>query len=210
MPAQSARQNATNSELDAKKIVTNSGLTSAQRDELIEQFVELVTDNMDTKDLVRYVSDSMTEYFDKLSDIELKEDIDNYNRVHEMFKLLKAKDTVVNDEAEAFGNSWDKYMTLDTTTLSGIVGGQSQTVLFKPCSGLFNQPKMLPIRYMPITIELEIVHDNTEPVISVTTNGQNNFDITDGAGGNTSTSWQIQNVQVKVDTVTLEDRKSVV
>ena len=79
MPAQSARQNATNSELDAKKIVTNSGLTSAQRDELIEQFVELVTDNMDTKDLVRYVSDSMTEYFDKLSDIELKEDIDNYN-----------------------------------------------------------------------------------------------------------------------------------
>tara|TARA_Y200000002_G_scaffold221240_1_gene182705 strand:+ start:363 stop:716 length:354 start_codon:yes stop_codon:yes gene_type:complete len=79
MPAQSARQNATNSELDAKKIVTNSGLTSTQRDELIEQFVELVTDNMDTKDLVRYVSDSMTEYFDKLSDIELKEDIDNYN-----------------------------------------------------------------------------------------------------------------------------------
>ena len=79
MPAQSARQNATNSELDAKKIVTNSGLNDAQRDELIEQFVELVTDNMDTKDLVRYVSDSMTEYFDKLSDIELKEDIDNYN-----------------------------------------------------------------------------------------------------------------------------------
>ena len=31
MPAQSARQNATNSELDAKKIVTNSELTSAQK-----------------------------------------------------------------------------------------------------------------------------------------------------------------------------------
>ena len=77
MPSQSARQNATNSELDAKKIVTHSGLTSAQRDEVIEQFVELITDNMDTKDLVRYVSDSMTEYFEKLSDSELKEDIDN-------------------------------------------------------------------------------------------------------------------------------------
>ena len=71
--------NATNSELDSKRIITYKELTSAQRDELIEQFVELVTDNMDTKDLVRYVSDSMTEYFDKLSDIELKEDIDNYN-----------------------------------------------------------------------------------------------------------------------------------
>ena len=79
MPSQSARQNATNSELDAKKIVTHSGLTSAQRDEVIEQFVELITDNMDTKDLVRYVSDSMTEYFEKLSDSELKEDIDNYS-----------------------------------------------------------------------------------------------------------------------------------
>ena len=37
------------------------------------------------------------------------EDIDNYNRVHEMFKLLKATDTKVNDEAEAFGQQYDKY-----------------------------------------------------------------------------------------------------
>ena len=130
------------------------------------------------------------------------EDIDNYNRVHEMFKLLKATDTKVNDEAEAFGQQYDKYTTLDTTTVSGIKGGQSQTVLFKPCSGLFNQPKMLPIRYMPITIELEIVHDNTEPVLSVTTTGTDSFD----TSTNTSTSWQIQNVQVKVDTVTLDNQ----
>ena len=134
------------------------------------------------------------------------EDIDNYNRVHEMFKLLKAEDTNVNDEAEAFGQQWDKYTTLDTETIAGIKPTQTQTVLFKPCSGLFNQPKMLPIRYMPITIELEIVHDNTEPVVSVNTNGLNSFDITDGAGGNTSTSWQIQNVQVKVDVVTLDNQ----
>ena len=130
------------------------------------------------------------------------EDIDNYNRVHEMFKLLKATDTKVNDEAEAFGQQYDKYTTLDTTTVSGIKGGQSQTVLFKPCSGLFNQPKMLPIRYMPITIELEIVHDNTEPVVSETTNTANNFDL----ANNTSTNWQIQNVMVKVDTVTLDNQ----
>ena len=130
------------------------------------------------------------------------EDIDNYNRVHEMFKILKAEDTNKNNEAEAFGQQYDKYTTLDTTTVSGIKGGQSQTVLFKPCSGLFNQPKMLPIRYMPITIELEIVHDNTEPVLSVTTTGTDSFD----TSTNTSTSWQIQNVQVKVDTVTLDNQ----
>ena len=130
------------------------------------------------------------------------EDIDNYNRVHEMFKILNAEDTNKNNDAEAFGQKIDKYTNLDTTTVAGILGGQSQTVLFKPCSGLFNQPKMLPIRYMPITIELEIVHDNTEPVVSETTATANNFDL----ANNTSTNWQIMNVQVKVDTVTLDNQ----
>ena len=75
MPSQSARQNATNSELDAKKIVTHSGLTSAQKDELIEQYVELIVDGMDTKDLVSYVSDDITNFCEKLTDSELKEEI---------------------------------------------------------------------------------------------------------------------------------------
>ena len=75
MPAQSARQNATNSELDAKKIVTHSGLTSTQKDELIEQYVELIVDGMDTKDLVRYVSQDITDFLEKLTDSELKEEI---------------------------------------------------------------------------------------------------------------------------------------
>ena len=134
------------------------------------------------------------------------EDIDNYNRVHEMFRILNAQDTNKNNDAEAFGQQVDKYTTFDTEKIAGLKPNQTQTVLFKPCSGLFNQPKMLPIRYMPITIELEIVHDNTEPVVSANTNGLNSFDITDGAGGNTSTTWQIQNVQVKVDVVTLDNQ----
>ena len=54
-------------------------LTSSQRDELIEQYVELVVDNMDTKDLMRYAIDSITEYIEKLSDIELKEEVCNYD-----------------------------------------------------------------------------------------------------------------------------------
>ena len=75
MPAQSARQNATNSELDAKKIVTNSGLTSAQKDELIEQYVELIVDGMEVKDLVSYVTNDITDFLEKLTDSELKEEI---------------------------------------------------------------------------------------------------------------------------------------
>ena len=129
------------------------------------------------------------------------EDIDNYNRCHEMFRILKAKDATINDEAEAFGNSWDRNTTLDTTTMSGIQGTQSHTVLFKPLSGLFNQPKMLPIRYMPITIELELVHDPLEPIMSATTSGQDAFNTTT----NTSLEWQLLNVQVKCDVVSLDN-----
>ena len=51
-------------------------LTNSQRDELIEQYVELVVDNMDTKDLARYAIDSITEYIETLSDIELKDEVD--------------------------------------------------------------------------------------------------------------------------------------
>ena len=75
MATQSARQNATNSELDAKKIVTHSGLTSTQKDELIEQYVDLIVDGMNTKDLVRYVSQDITDFLEKLTDSELKEEI---------------------------------------------------------------------------------------------------------------------------------------
>ena len=77
--SQSANPNATNSEQDAKKIIIHKELNSRQRDELIEQYVELVVDNMDTKDLVRYAQEQLTDYFNKLSDSEIKEDIDCYN-----------------------------------------------------------------------------------------------------------------------------------
>ena len=138
---------------------------------------------------------------------QVVEDIDNYNRVHQMFTILNAKDANINERAEAFGQQFDNHQTtFDRNNVAGINPGEAQTVLFKPCSGLFNQPKMLPIRYMPITIELELVHDNTEPIVSATTVGQDNFDVSNAATGNTSLLWQIQNVQVKCDVVTLDNQ----
>ena len=62
---------------------------------------------------------------------------------------------------------------MDKTNVLGVPPGESQTVLFKPCSGIFNQEKMLPIRYMPLTIELELVNDSNEPIVSDTTTGSN-------------------------------------
>ena len=72
-----ANPDATNSELDAKQIVTHSGLTSDQRDKLIEQFVEIQIDNMDTQCLIELATEYITDSFDRLTDSEIKERIES-------------------------------------------------------------------------------------------------------------------------------------
>ena len=59
--------------------MNNPTLNRQQLDDVIEQYVECIVDNMDTKDLVRYAQEQLTDYFTKLSQHELKEDIDCYN-----------------------------------------------------------------------------------------------------------------------------------
>ena len=76
---QKANPNATNSELDAKRIIIHKQLTSEQRDELIEQFVEIVVNNMDSDHIAQIVTELLEDQYDKCSDIELKECVDNYN-----------------------------------------------------------------------------------------------------------------------------------
>ena len=52
-------------------------LTSTQRDELIEQFVEIQLDNMDTQSLYELASEYVTQSFDRLTDNEIKERIES-------------------------------------------------------------------------------------------------------------------------------------
>ena len=73
--SQSANPNATNSELDAKRIITHKQLTSAQQNELIDQYVDLCVDSMDYKSLEEFVRNTLIDDFDKLSEIELKDEI---------------------------------------------------------------------------------------------------------------------------------------
>ena len=75
--SQKANPNATNSELDSKRIITHKELTSTQRDELIEQFVEIQLDNMDTQSLYELASEYVTQSFDRLTDSEIKERIES-------------------------------------------------------------------------------------------------------------------------------------
>ena len=52
-----------------------ANLTSLQKDELIQQYVELCVDSMDHKDMYQFVYNTLTEDFDKLSDSELEDEI---------------------------------------------------------------------------------------------------------------------------------------
>ena len=79
MIQQSANPNATNSELDAKKIVKNVQLNNDQFGELIEQFVELQVDSMDTKTMAEWITDELIFQYGKLTNEELKERVDCYD-----------------------------------------------------------------------------------------------------------------------------------
>ena len=56
-----------------------ANLTPLQKDELIEQYTEIVVDSMDMQALIQYAQEQLANYMDGLSDIELEEDINNYD-----------------------------------------------------------------------------------------------------------------------------------
>ena len=103
--SQKANPNSTNSEMDSKTIIKHPQLTNLQRDGLIEQWVELVVDGMDTKTLVQIVSDNMMDYYADCSDIELKEEIDNYDE--DLYDELI--DNVTNETVLDTNNNGGKY-----------------------------------------------------------------------------------------------------
>ena len=104
--SQNANPNATNSELDSKRIITHKELTSAQRDELIEQFVELQTDSMDLNTMIEWIQDILTNDYDKLTDSELKERVDCYDDDGLYDELV---DNVTNETVLDTNNNGGKF-----------------------------------------------------------------------------------------------------
>ena len=92
-----ANPNASSSEMDPryKTIKPFIQLTSQQHNELVEQFVEMVVDNMDTKTLVNYVFDDLREHYENVSSYELKDAVDQYDE--ELYDELV--DNVTTDDA---------------------------------------------------------------------------------------------------------------
>ena len=61
-------------------------LNNDQQNKLVEQFVELQVDNMDTKTMAEWITDILTNDYRKLTKEELKERVDCYD--DELFEEL--------------------------------------------------------------------------------------------------------------------------
>ena len=132
------------------------------------------------------------------------DDVDYYNRVHDMLHVLTSKNNRDNDSIEGFEQRWDDDTNYESwrTELNGLGGGapnNAKTVSFKPLFGILNQPKYVPLSWCPIMMEFEVVNNATDPIASPN-NGAGSRFTTD----NTSTSWQIQDVRIVCDVVTLD------
>ena len=83
-----------------------ANLTPLQKDELIQQYVELQVDGMDHKDMYHFVYNVLAEDFDKLSDIELEDEI-RYTFDDETFDDLI--ESVSNETVLDTNNTGGKY-----------------------------------------------------------------------------------------------------
>ena len=81
-------------------------LNSQQKDELIAQYVDLLVDSMSMSDLISYVSEDLTNFCDKLTDSELKEEI-SLTMDDEVYDELV--DNVTNPTVLDTNNNGGKY-----------------------------------------------------------------------------------------------------
>ena len=157
----------------------------------------------------------------------LCEDILDYGRFHQMIESMYNNNVRENIDIENFGYRFDdKYnkdcWMLDSSAtdgntteqhikkrylkaMPGIQPFSSHTVSFKLMSGLLgmSNKKYIPLKACPLILELEIVGDNDECVVSPDSyiNDGNNDAFTTV---NTGTEWSINNCCVKLDLITLD------
>ena len=132
------------------------------------------------------------------------EDIDDFNRLSLMLTALKSNEEQLEIAAEGFGSFDSRYANyaadtrktyrLENHDEAGIVG-QGRRAMFKPMLGIFNQDKLIPLRYAPLQIELELVNSGADAVFvdAVT------------AGEKYTPNWDITDVQCKCDLLTLDN-----
>ena len=151
------------------------------------------------------------------------EDIDNYNRVHELFHMLGSSNKRKNDNIMGFNNaSIDDLYNLNNESSMSRYGfdyigiKEHKSVLFTPLLGLINQDKYLPLRYMGgMTLEFELISDPTDCLMSTTytslaTDAEGPFaaigaKTVPDADKPPSKNWYLTDIQVKADVLTIDN-----
>ena len=132
------------------------------------------------------------------------EDIDDFNRLSIMLTSLQSEDEQTTMAIEGFGHYDTKFSSDDPNTdnrasyrlddfdhAGRVIDGR--IVLFKPMLGLFNQEKLIPLRFCPLQLELELVNNGADAVFE----GSYKFD-------NYGSNWSISDIQCKCDVVELD------
>jgi hypothetical protein len=133
-----------------------------------------------------------------------------YGRNHGMMETLYANYNARNNiNVENFG--YRKIEDLDNTAAHaehtrGIPGGTSQTASFRLFSGLLgvSNKKYLPLKHAPVTIEVEIVNTANEVLMEAGDTVTEGSGVTAIKDANTSFNWQLEDCQIKCDTVLLD------
>jgi hypothetical protein len=90
-----------------------------------------------------------------------------------------------------------------------VFAGDAKTVSFTPLAGIFSQGKMIPIKYCPLTIELELCNNLYDPIISSDSPGWNatavNAAFGVDAGFGYGTNWQIESPVIKCDVCRMDN-----
>ena len=140
----------------------------------------------------------------------LIEDIDFYNRVCNMLHVLYPVEKRLNDQVEGLGtgNHFDDgsiYTSIDSfNDCPKLEGNQSRVVLFPLMCGLFTQEKYLPLRYLSLQIELEVVNNYTDCVLAHVDYTNEPAAVSDT--GAISTEWTISEAQIKCSTIELDSQ----
>lgn len=141
---------------------------------------------------------------------QIVEDIDSFNRLSLMLTACMTEDEQLDIANEGFGSFDNKVDRIADVTgdedvderkryreadynEAGVVM-KSRRVSFKPLLGLFNQEKLLPLRYCPLQIELELVNSGDDAVFVGT-----------HAGFTYGNQWDITDIQCKCDLLTLDN-----
>ena len=115
---------------------------------------------------------------------------------------------VINVNLAADHNEWGRIGFRHTRhSLSGIPSNGQMRLGHKPCCGLLESNYYLPLRFAPLELEFTIVSDSNEPVVVPEGNGTTETDKNGYyfQGGNTSVLWEINNVIVRAEVITLDN-----